>query len=190
MKKLISILIMICMACTLFSITALAEAPSNNAESAGGPGGGPGGPGGPEGSGNEGATDTSIITLIPEKTDELIIGPEGYEFTTDMYIGKLEIDPTAMITSKYPVIVFFDESDSVENGTVIDNVQFISDYDEVIAIVHTNDVHGHLEVEPYVKGFADELKDSGDYSLVLTVSAGDIYGGRIIQWGIHPRDHR
>ena len=50
-------------------------------------------------------------------------------------------------------------------------------YDEVIAIVHTNDVHGHIEVEPYVKGLADSLKASGDYSLVLTVSAGDIYGG-------------
>lgn len=51
------------------------------------------------------------------------------------------------------------------------------DYDEVIAIVHSNDVHGHIEIEPYVKGLADELKASGDYSLVLTVSAGDIYSG-------------
>ena len=189
MKKIISILIMICLVCTLFSITALAGAPADNAESTGGPGGGPGGPGGPggaggpggsggsEGSGNEGATDTSIITLIPEETDELIIGPEGYEFTTDMHIGKLEIDPAATIISKYPVIIFFEESDSVKNGTIINNVQFVSDYDEVFAIVHTNDVHGHIDVEPYVKGFADELKDSGDYSLVLTVSAGDIYGG-------------
>ncbi|MBR5179041.1 MAG: 5'-nucleotidase C-terminal domain-containing protein [Lachnospiraceae bacterium] len=50
-------------------------------------------------------------------------------------------------------------------------------YDEVIAIIHTNDVHGHIEVEPYVKGLADSLKASGDYALVLTVSAGDIYGG-------------
>ena len=52
-----------------------------------------------------------------------------------------------------------------------------ADYDEVIAIVHTNDVHGHISVEPYVKGLADQMKASGDYSLVLTVSAGDIYGG-------------
>ena len=51
------------------------------------------------------------------------------------------------------------------------------DYDEVIAIVHTNDVHGNIEVEPYVKGLADQLKRSGDYSLVLTVSAGDVYSG-------------
>ena len=48
---------------------------------------------------------------------------------------------------------------------------------EVIAIIHTNDVHGHIDVEPYVKGLADELKASGDYSLVLTVSAGDVYTG-------------
>lgn len=51
------------------------------------------------------------------------------------------------------------------------------DYDEVIAIIHTNDVHGHIEVEPYVKGLADEMKASGEYSLVLTVSAGDVYTG-------------
>lgn len=50
-------------------------------------------------------------------------------------------------------------------------------YDEVIAIVHTNDVHGQISVEPYVKGLADKLKESGDYSLVLTVSAGDVYSG-------------
>ena len=118
-----------------------------------------------------------MVTLIPEDLDELLIGPEGYEFTTDMHIGKLEIDPAAEITSKYPIIVFFENSDSVENGTIIGNVQFISDYDEVIAIVHTNDIHGHIDAEPYVKGYADALKASGEYSLVLTVSAGDIYGG-------------
>jgi len=150
----------------------------DSAQAPGGPGGGPGGPGGPgAGGANAPATGTETVVLIPEEVDELIIGPEGYEFTTDMYVGKLELDPAAEISSKYPVIVFFEESDSVENGTVIGNVQFVSDYDEVIAIVHTNDVHGHLDVEPYVKGFADELKDSGEYSLVLTVSAGDIYGG-------------
>ena len=48
---------------------------------------------------------------------------------------------------------------------------------EVIAIIHTNDVHGAIEVEPYVKGLADEMKASGKYSLVLTVSAGDVYSG-------------
>ncbi len=122
-------------------------------------------------------TDTETVTLVPEEMDELIIGPEGYEFTTDLTVGKLEIDPKAEISCKYPIIVFFDESDSVKNGDVIGNVQFVSDYDEIIAIVHTNDVHGHIEVEPYVRGFGDALRASGDYSLVLTVSAGDIYGG-------------
>ena len=123
------------------------------------------------------ATDTTTVVLEPEYMDELIIGPEGYEFTTDVYTGKLELDPAAEITCKYPIIVHFEESASVENGTVIGNVQFLSDYDEVIAIVHTNDVHGHINVDPYVKGLADQLKASGEYSLVLTVSAGDIYGG-------------
>ena len=119
----------------------------------------------------------SIVQLEKEDMDELIIGAEGYEFTTDLHVGKLEIDPAAEITSQYPIIVFFDESESVENGTIIGNVQFVSDYDEVVAIVHTNDVHGHIEVEPYVKGLADELKASGEYSLVLTISAGDVYSG-------------
>ena len=123
------------------------------------------------------STDTEVIVLEPETMDELVIGPEGYEFTTDVNVGRLEIDPAAEITAPYPVIVSFEESESVENGSSIGNVQFLSDYDEAIAIVHTNDVHGHLEVEPYVKGLADELKASGDYSLVLTVSAGDVYGG-------------
>lgn len=44
------------------------------------------------------------------------------------------------------------------------------EYDEVVAIVHTNDVHGFIEHEPYVKGFADQLKAGGKYDLVLTVS--------------------
>lgn len=130
-----------------------------------------------EASGAAQDTDTDTVVLIPEEMEELTIGPEGYEFTTDVFTERLEIDAAAEITSQYPVIVHFEESESVENGTVIGNVQFVSDYDEVIAVVHTNDVHGHLEVEPYVKGFADALKASGDYSLVLTVSAGDVYGG-------------
>ena len=196
MKKLLTIMIAVCMIFSLcMTASAGAPAPAPEGESAGAPGGesagGPGGPGGPggdsagggpggpgAGGGNAGAaTDTVTVDLVPEEMDELLIGPEGYEFTTDMYVGKLEIDPAAQISSQYPIIVFFEESDSVENGTIIGNVQFVSDYDEVIAIVHTNDVHGHIEVEPYVKGYADELKASGDYSLVLTVSAGDIYGG-------------
>lgn len=121
--------------------------------------------------------DNSIITLEPETLDELIIDGDGYTFTTDLYVTDLEIEDGAELTADYPVIVFFENSDSVENGEVRGNVQFVSDYDEVIAIVHVNDEHGHIDVEPYVKGLADELKESGDYSLVLSVSAGDVYGG-------------
>ena len=123
------------------------------------------------------SSDTETVTLVPVETDELIIGPEGYEFEADVYCKRVEVDPAAELTCRYPIIVFFEESDTVENGEIIGNVQFLSDYDEVIAVVHTNDVHGHIDVEPYVKGFADSLRDSGDYSLVLTASAGDIYGG-------------
>lgn len=123
------------------------------------------------------SSDTETVTLVPVEMDELIIGPEGYDFTADVYCTRVEVDPAAELTCRYPIIVFFEESDTVSNGDIIGNVQFLSDYDEVIAIVHTNDVHGHIDVEPYVKGFSDSLRDSGDYSLVVTVSAGDIYGG-------------
>ncbi len=101
----------------------------------------------------------------------------SYTFTYDMNINELSMDASATIENTDPRVVTYQVSDDVENGDVYGNVQFVCDYDEVIAIVHTNDVHGHIDVEPYVKGLADELKDSGDYSLVLTVSAGDIYGG-------------
>ena len=133
------------------------------------------GPG--SGSVDPAAAGTETVTLVPQTVDELIIGPEGYVFTTDMFVGHLEIDPAAQVSCQYPIIVRFGTSATVENGRIDGNVQFLSDYDEVIAVVHTNDVHGHIDVEPYVKGLADELKASGDYSLVLTVSAGDIYGG-------------
>ena len=46
---------------------------------------------------------------------------------------------------------------------------------ETIVFVHTNDVHGHVDVEPYVKAVADQYKADGDF--VLTVSAGDIFAG-------------
>ena len=97
-------------------------------------------------------------------------------------VDKLEIEDGAVVESAVvdytsPVIVFFSESDTVENGQVIGGVQFVSDYDEVVAIVHTNDTHGFLESEPYVKGLKTQLEQSGKYSLVLAVSAGDIYAG-------------
>ncbi|MBR3245734.1 MAG: Ig-like domain-containing protein [Parasporobacterium sp.] len=51
------------------------------------------------------------------------------------------------------------------------------EFDETVVIIHTNDVHGHINVEPYVKGLADQMKSTGAFSLVLTVSGGDVYGG-------------
>ena len=138
--------------------------------------------GGASGEASAGTTfegnDGEPILLEEVELDELILGPgDSYEFTGNTHVGRLEIDPAAEILGNYPVVVTFDESDSVQNGDVNGFVQFVSDVDEIIAVVHTNDVHGHIDVEPYVKGFADGLKASGDYSLVLTVSAGDIYGG-------------
>lgn len=50
-------------------------------------------------------------------------------------------------------------------------------YDEVFAIVHTNDVHGFISIEPYVKAVADDLKAQYGEENVLTVSAGDVFAG-------------
>ncbi len=167
-RKLLSLLLVLALAAGLLGGGAFASGDPGTSAAPGGASG--------EASGG-GANETETVTLIPEEMDELLIGPEGYEFTTDLTVGHLELDPAAEISSEYPIVVLFGESDTVKNGDVIGNVQFVSDYDEIIAIVHTNDVHGHIDVEPYVKGLADELKASGKYSLVLTVSAGDIYGG-------------
>ena len=129
-------------------------------------------------SGEAGAADEAPVLPEAVTLDELVLrAGDAYEFTGDTHVGHLEIAPGAEVSSAYPVIVTYESSDTVENGAIVNNIQFVSEYDEVIAVVHTNDVHGHIEVEPYVKGLADALKASGDYSLVLTVSAGDVYGG-------------
>jgi len=50
-------------------------------------------------------------------------------------------------------------------------------YDEVLVVVHTNDVHGFIDVEPYVKAVADDVKTRYGEQNVLTVSAGDVFSG-------------
>jgi 5'-nucleotidase/UDP-sugar diphosphatase len=44
-----------------------------------------------------------------------------------------------------------------------------------IILVHTNDVHGHVAVEPYVKGFVDELR--AEKRPTVLISAGDAFNG-------------
>ncbi len=50
-------------------------------------------------------------------------------------------------------------------------------YDEVFVVVHTNDVHGFIDVEPYVKAVADDMKARYGEKNVITVSAGDVFAG-------------
>ena len=52
------------------------------------------------------------------------------------------------------------------------------EYDQKISIVHTNDQHGIVDGEQYVKGLADKIKATGEY--VLTVNAGDVIKGEPI----------
>jgi 2',3'-cyclic-nucleotide 2'-phosphodiesterase (5'-nucleotidase family) len=92
-------------------------------------------------------------------------------------VDRLEIQDGAVVEADFPVVVFFSQSDTVENGQVMGNVQFVSDYDEKVAIIHTNDTHGFLTSEPYVRGLKTQLEQSGDYSLVLAVSGGDLFAG-------------
>ena len=51
------------------------------------------------------------------------------------------------------------------------------DCDEVFVVVHTNDVHGYIDVEPYVKAVADDMKAQYGEKNVITVSAGDVFAG-------------
>lgn len=51
------------------------------------------------------------------------------------------------------------------------------DCDEVLVVVHTNDVHGFIDVEPYVKAVADSYKQQYGDQNVITVSAGDVFAG-------------
>ena len=109
--------------------------------------------------------------------DKSVAAGESWTVEKNCAVDRLEIAAGATVEAAFPVIVKFSESDTVENGQIIGNVQFMSDYDEVAAIVHTNDTHGFLDSEPYVKGLTDQLEQSGLYSLVTAVSGGDVYAG-------------
>ena len=109
--------------------------------------------------------------------DVTVAAGETWTVADSCVVDRLEIEDGAAVEAAFPVIVFFSESDTVANGQVMGNVQFVSDYDEVVAIVHTNDTHGFLTSEPYVRGLKTQLEQSGLYSLVLAVSGGDLYAG-------------
>ena len=114
---------------------------------------------------------------LPAYDEVTVASGDTWTVTENCRVGRLEIEDGGSVSADHPVIVFFDESETVENGQTIGEVQFVSDYDEVVAVVHTNDVHGYIDAEPYVKGLKNQLRDSGKYSLVLAVSAGDVYAG-------------
>ena len=48
---------------------------------------------------------------------------------------------------------------------------------ETIMLVHTNDVHGVVGVEPYVRAVADSYRQEYGEKNVLTLSAGDVFSG-------------
>jgi len=109
--------------------------------------------------------------------DKTVKAGETWTIEGNTVVDKLELEEGAVVEADAPVIVFFTESATVKNGDVIGQVQFVSAYDEVVAVVHTNDTHGFLQLEPYVGGLKNQLMASGNYSAVLAVSAGDVYAG-------------
>ena len=117
--------------------------------------------------------------LDPAESVGDIIVPNGLSWVADSscVADRVEIEPGAVVDADHPVVILFSESDTVQDGEIRGNIRFIKDYDEVIAVVHTNDTHGYLNVEPFVKGLADQMKDSGAYSLVLTVNTGNVFTG-------------
>jgi|GEM_PF-690535 len=54
-------------------------------------------------------------------------------------------------------------------------VNAADDSDFKLTLVHTNDVHSNVDIEPYVKGYADALKAKGEN--VVLISAGDAFAG-------------
>ncbi len=210
MKKLISLLLMLCMVLSLCACASPVEAEAAEAAPA------PAEPAAAAAAPTDAASgettavsttaaaeDMTIITRPYEAVEDLgmdltglytgedageslgditVKAGETWTVEDNCVVDRLELEEGAAVESAAidyatPVIVFFKESDTVENGTVMGGVQFVSEYDEVVAIVHTNDTHGFLESEPYVKGLKTQLEQSGNYSLVLAVSAGDIYAG-------------
>ena len=124
-----------------------------------------------------GMNSASAAAAEAPAADKTVAAGETWHVEENCSVAGLELEEGAAVEADYPVIVFYEASETVSNGEVIGNVQFVCDYDEVVAIVHTNDTHGFLETEPYVKGLKNQLEASGDYSLVLAVNAGDVYAG-------------
>lgn len=181
-----------------------APAAAPAAEPAGDASGEPSGEPSGEGSGETGTTDSSMPAIRirqdviesaesagegasdglytgedygPSLGDKTVAAGETWTVADSCTVDRLELEDGAVVEAEFPVVVFFSESDTVENGDVIGNVQFVCDWDETVAIVHTNDTHGFMQLEPYVKGVKDQLAASGKYSLVLAVNGGDQYAG-------------
>ncbi len=200
MKKITSLFLALCL---VLSLAGCMNAPAEAAEAAAAPAAASSEPGGasaePAGGapGNAGGTATAAVpdeavirtddkapesfTLPAFEAEDLgdisVAAGETWTLEDNAIVGKLELAEDAVVEADFPVIVYFAESDSVENGEVRGNVQFMNAYDEVVAIVHTNDEHGELDIYALVKAYADELKASGNYSLVLTTNLGDVFAG-------------
>lgn len=61
--------------------------------------------------------------------------------------------------------------------SLIPGFALAADADETLTFIHTNDVHGSIWLEPYVKSVTDSYKELYGDDNVKLVSAGDIFGG-------------
>ena len=131
-----------------------------------------------------GGVNTVSVTVIDSEVTGSYAGEVRVESTgiwhvnEDQTVDKLILEEGGRIVADYPVVIVCGEAEGVENGQILEgNVQIVTDYDEVVGIVHTNDEHGYIQYEAYVKAFADMLRVRGTFDYVLTLNGGDVWGG-------------
>lgn len=115
-------------------------------------------------------------TLIIDGSDVSIADGSVWTLTGTTRVGDLTLSDTSSIVAESPVTLYYRTSDTVTDGQTVGNVTYVC-YDEAFTVIHTNDVHGHIENEAYVKPLADSFKINDGDDNVITVSAGDIFAG-------------
>lgn len=92
----------------------------------------------------------------------ILQGDESYNFNTASTIKRSEV-----------AAILVRLSDRMERigAPAIE----LPEYDEVFVVIHTNDVHGYVDIEPYVKSVADGYKAVYGEKNVITLSSGDVF---------------
>jgi len=108
------------------------------------------------------------------KTDSAAAAPAAEAPASEAAAAPAEAPAPAEPAAQEPEAA--EASAAEEPGSAVEAEPEI-DCDEVFVVVHTNDVHGFIDVEPYVKAVADQYKAQYGEKNVITVSAGDVFAG-------------